>query len=193
LGAAVDEANARVTTANAAAAAAEARASAAASEALEAKARAAEAEAALSLAKNRSGQVLAPEQESRVVEKLLAMPPSIFDVQAAPDPDAQAAMTQIGNMLKAAQWRVQDAPSGAGPIAEAPEGITIEIAESKRLEWEPTVIGLVLALREEGIQVAAQASAEADPSAVHVVIGAKAGTTWAHGREMALPAPGPHH
>jgi hypothetical protein len=189
LGAAVDEANARLTSANAALAEADARASAAASEALEAKARAAQAEAALTLSNYKSGHVLAREQEQRVVEKLLAMPPAIYDARASHDPDSLAVMMQIGNMLKAAQWRVRDVPAGTGPglsgKAELPEGITIEIADSRRVDWEATVISLVLALREEGVHAAGQASPDADPSAIHVIIGGKAetGTTYGQGAQ----------
>jgi hypothetical protein len=189
LEAAVGEANARRSSAGSAIAEANARVAAAAAELVQANARAAELEAALTLARFNAPRVLSADQESRITEKLLALPPTPYELRSSRDPEAVALMAELGQVLRAAQWRPQDSEATAGPTSHGalPDGVSIEIAESRRADWEPTVIALILALREEGIHAVGQASDGADPSALHVTIGSKPKTAADYGQVVSTP------
>ena len=179
LEAAVREADARTAQAGTAVAEADARAAEAAAQVVEANARATEAGAALALARFNGARTLFAEQQSRIVEKLRSFPPPPYDLGVVEGPEAAALMARIDEILKAAKWIPRDAygnavsPARATSDAVVLEGVTIEIAESRRVDWEPTVIALILALRAEGIYTNGNANPEADPSAIHVKIGSK--------------------
>jgi hypothetical protein len=179
LGAAIAAANARASDAGASAADANARAAEAASAVLDANARVAEAEAALALAKFKAPRTLTSEQQSHIVEKLRPLTPAPYDVTVAEGAEPASLTKRVEDMLKQAKWTLRDPAGsmvGSGPAktdAFIPDGVSIEIAESKRADWEPTVIALVLALRAEGIYANGTASSTADAAAIHVKIGNK--------------------
>jgi hypothetical protein len=177
LQAAVRDANARAAKAGDAAAEANARAAQAAAEALEANARATEEGAALSLARYQTPRTLSQAQQSRIIEKLQAYAPAPYDVSVASGPEPAMLLMRIDEMFAAAKWVHRDRDAGidqSGLIdADTAQGVSIEIAESRREDWEPTVIALILALRAEGIVANGTANTDADPTAIHLTIGNK--------------------
>jgi hypothetical protein len=174
---AVSEANTRAAQAGDAVAAANARAAQAADEALEANARATEAGAALSLARYQTPRTLSQEQQSRIIEKLQTLAPAPYDVSVASGPEPAMLLMRIDEMLGAAKWIRRERDAGTDQSAridaDSVEGVSVEIADSKREDWEPTVIALILALRAEGIFANGTANPDADPSAIHLAIGNK--------------------
>jgi len=173
LEAAVREANARAAQAQLAIEDANTRASEAAAQATDANARATQAGAELALLKYKLPRMLYPEQQSRIIEKLRSFPPAPYDLAVVQEPEATGLVQQIHEVLKATHWIHRDVQTEGREDADGVDGITIEIADEKRAEWESPVIALVLALRAEGIHVNGVASTDADPSAIHVKIGRK--------------------
>ena len=197
LGAAIAAANARASDAGASAADANARATEAASAVADANARVAEAEATLALAKFKAPRTLTSEQQSHIVDKLRPLTPAPYDVTVAEGAEPASLTKRMEDMLKQAKWTLRDqagilvGPGPARPDAFVPDGVSIEIAESKRADWEPTVIALVLALRAEaGIYANGTASAAADAAAIHVKIGNKPqdGPRWSQQNSTYRPA-----
>jgi hypothetical protein len=174
---ALTEAQAHLLAAGNTAAQAAARVADAEARALEANARVTEAEAALAVARYKAPRILAPEQASRIVERLLALPPATYDLSAADTTPAASLKLQMGEILKAAQWLTTGHQEDAGPRddvrARSVDGVAIEIAESRRADWEAVVIALILALRAEGIHASGTTSPTADPGAIHLTIGGK--------------------
>jgi hypothetical protein len=177
LQAAVREANARAAHSSDAIAEANARAAQASADALEANARATEAGAALSLARYETPRTLSQEQQSRIVEKLQTYARAPYDVSVANGPEPAVLLMRIDEMLGAAKWVHRNHDASADQFGRIDpstvDGVSIEIAESKREDWEPTVIALILALRAEGIFANGTANPDADPSAIHLAIGNK--------------------
>lgn len=142
-------------------------------------------EARLELEKLKMPRLLSAEQQARIVGKLKSFGVP-YSMALQPDPEPIALANQIEATLNASGWKRQkwedkglmrfskpndptDIPMGLVYIV----GVRIEIALSKKAEWEAAAVALRDALTAEGIDVTASADVGAEADAIHIAIGKK--------------------
>jgi hypothetical protein len=141
-------------------------------------------EARLELARLTTPRVISDEQKRGIMEAITPFAATPFILLMQPEPEPMALMEQLSDALVEAGWNWLSWP---GPIAFTQPGkpsvgmmtgvgIRVQLASSKRADWEQPVLALANALHAAGLEdVAAQESEDGSvaPTAVHVRIGRK--------------------
>jgi hypothetical protein len=150
-----------------------------------AKAEVRAAEANLELTKLKTPRTLNPRQQERAAEKLRAFARMQFDTALLTDPETQALLPKIEDILTSAGWIQIDWTGSdivftrsnrhiAGTISVS--GVVIQIHAEKVAQFATAANALALALSAEGIAAKAELGLgvpNTNPNAIHVLIGKK--------------------
>jgi F0F1-type ATP synthase membrane subunit b/b' len=143
------------------------------------------AEAQLALERLKAPRVLGMDQRSVIVEELKSFAGTPFVTAAAHDPEAQALMSQIEDVLTEAgfeqkPWRGRELlasrPGKPATGVTAVIGLYVQADSSRSTQLEPAVTAIATALRDRGLEAKAEVgrmTANTNQGAIQILVGKK--------------------